>query len=185
MKITAALAMSLALAVSAQGAGRVRVCVNASTHVSFLVLVSAEAVASRMFATAGVSLDWRSAGSAACRNSDQTRTVVLDFHIDTAPSEHPGALAYALPYQGSHIVVLFDRIEIADGSGQVSTVLAHVMTHEITHLLEGFSRHSQTGVMKAHWDAHDFVRMAHSGLPLAPEDIDLIQRGLRLHVTGD
>jgi hypothetical protein len=39
--------------------------------------------------------------------------------------------------------------------------------------------------MKAHWDAHDFVRMAHSPLSFAPEDIDLIRRRLRLHVSGD
>jgi hypothetical protein len=186
MKITAlvVIAMSLALAVSAQGAGKVRVCVN-SGSASFLVLARAEALASQMFATAGVSLEWRSAGSAACKNSDAARAVVLDFAINTAPSEHPGALAYALPYQRAQIVVLFDRIAIADGPGQVSTILAHVMTHEIAHLLEGFSRHSQTGVMKARWDAHDFVEMAHSPLPFAPEDIDLIERGLRVHLTGN
>ena len=82
-----------------------------------------------MFASAGVTLEWRSAGSAACRDSDQARTVDLDFHIHTAPTEHPGAFAFALPYQGSHIVVLFDRFErSAGGPRKVSTVLAHVMT---------------------------------------------------------
>ena len=185
MKISAALAMSLALAVSAQADGKVRVCVNSNNYASFLVLAQAEALSSRMFATAGASLDWRVGGSAACRNPEETRAVVLVFAIHTAPAEHPGAMAYALPYQGSRIVVLFDRIEIADGPGQVSAVLAHVMTHEITHLLEGISRHSATGIMKAHWDAHDFMLMEHRPLPFAPEDIDLIQRGWRLHVAAE
>src|SRR5580700_7492825 len=71
--------------------------------------------ASRIFATAGVALEWRDAEYGACWNSDETRTVVLDFDSHTAPSEHPGALAYALPYQGSHIVVLFDRFERSRG----------------------------------------------------------------------
>jgi hypothetical protein len=181
MKFTAAIAMSLALAVSAQTAGKVRVCVNSGTYVSLSDLAKAETIALRMFANAKVALEWRSAGSAACRNSDQTRSVVLDFHIHTAPSEHPGAFAYALAFEGSHIVVLFDRFEkSAGGPRQVSTVLAHVMAHEIAHLLEGVARHSQTGVMKAHWDAQDFMQMAVTPLPFDPEDIELIHRGLRL-----
>jgi hypothetical protein len=185
MKFAAALAMSLALAVIAQAAGRVRVCVNSGTYVSFSDLAKAETIASRMFATAGVTLEWRDAGSAACRNSDQARTVVLDFHVHTAPSDHPGAFAYALPYQGSHIVVLFDRFEeSAGGPRQVSTILAHVMAHEITHLLEGFARHSQTGVMKAHWDAYDFMQMALTPLPFDPVDIFLIQRSLRVSAVA-
>lgn len=185
MKITAAIAMSLALAVSAQAAGKVRACVNSGTYVAVSSLAKAEGIASRMFATAGVAIEWRSTGSAACRNSDQARTVVLDFHSNTAPSEHPGAFAYALPFQGSHIVVLFDRFErSAGGPRQVSTVLAHVMAHEIAHLLEGVARHSQTGVMKARWDARDFMQMAVTPLPFDPEDIDLIERGLRLSAAG-
>jgi hypothetical protein len=192
MKITAAIAMSLALAANAQAAGKVRVCVNSRTYVSRSVLARAETIASRIFATAGVALEWRAAGDAACRNTDETRTVILDFHVDTAPGEHPGALAYALPYQGSHIVVLFDRFEALfdpsewskGGPWQVSAVLAHVMAHEITHLLEGVAWHSQTGVMKAHWNGHDLTQMAFQSLAFDPEDIDLIQRGLSVRTAG-
>ena len=185
MKITAAVATSLALVVSAQAADRVRACVNSGTYVSFSDLAKAETIALRMFANAKVALEWRSAGSAACRNSDQTRTVVLDFHIHTAPSEHPGAFAYALPYQGSHIVVLFDRIaSSAIGPRQVSAVLAHVMAHEITHLLEGVSWHSETGVMKAHWDGHDLSQMGYKPLLFDAEDIYLIQHALSVVAVG-
>jgi hypothetical protein len=185
MKITAAIAMGLALAVSAQATGKVQVCVNSSTHVPFFVMVRAETIASQIFATAGVAFEWRDAGSAACRNSDQALTLVLDFHIHTAPSDHPGALAYALPYQGSHIVVLFDRFEwSAGGPSQVAAILAHVMAHEITHLLEGFARHSETGVMKAHWDGGDLRRMEFKPLPFDLEDVYLIQDGLRVSAVG-
>jgi hypothetical protein len=33
-------------------------------------------------------------------------------------------------------------------------------------------------VMKARWDARDFMQMALTPLPFEPEDIDLIQRGM-------
>jgi hypothetical protein len=67
--------------------------------------------------------------------------------------------------------VLFDRIATtADGVTRTSDVLAHAMTHEITHLLQGIARHSGIGVMKAHWESKDFDLMVQHPLPFAPED---------------
>src|ERR1022692_4428845 len=34
-------------------------------------------------------------------------------------------------------------------------------SNEITHVLQGMTRHSETGIMKAHWDDRD-LRMRHS-----------------------
>jgi hypothetical protein len=179
MNIKTAIAMSLALGVSAHAAANIRVCVNPGLNTFPLAVVRAEAIASRMFATAGVVIEWHTVEPAACRNPGETRTVILDFDTGATPDVHPGALAYARPYEAIHIVVLYDRIAThSEGPGQVSALLAHVMTHEITHLLEGFARHSQTGVMKANWDRHDMRQMAFKSLPFDPEDIDLIQRGL-------
>ena len=185
MNIKATMAMILALGVSAQAAGTIRVCVNSSTYASVLALNRAKAISSRMFATAGVALEWRSAGTAACRGFQPTRIVVLDFATNVPPSQHPGAMAYAFPYEAVHIVVLFDRIEQnARSATDVCALLAHVMTHEITHLLQGVSRHSLTGVMKSNWDTHDFMQMAQNPLPFTPEDIDLIRLGLRRYAEG-
>jgi hypothetical protein len=39
-------------------------------------------------------------------------------------------------------------------------------------------------LMKAHWDAHDFAQMAYKPLRFAPEDIELIQLGLRRPASG-
>jgi hypothetical protein len=173
--------MALALAASAHAAATtVRVCVNSGTSASTFVFARAEAITGRMFKSAGVALDWHTAANARCRGPRPERTVMLDFVTNRPASEHPGALAYAQPYEADRVVVLYDRVEAsADGPTQISTLLAHVMTHEITHLLQGISRHSETGVMKAQWSAHDFLQMAYKPLPFAPEDIDLIQRGLR------
>ena len=173
------------LPVSAHAASKVRVCVHSSSYPSALVLARAEALTSRMFATAGVALEWHTAAPAVSQGLQQTRTVILDFATNTPPGEHPGAAAYALPYEAVHLVVLYDRIEkSADGPAQVSTLLGHVLTHEITHLLQGVGRHSQTGVMKAHWDRHDSLQMAQNPLPFAAEDVNLIQHGLLPRAAG-
>jgi hypothetical protein len=57
-------------------------------------------------------------------------------------------------------------------------VLAHVMVHEITHILQGVSRHSESGIMKARWTNNDYQEMMFQPLPFAPEDVKLVQLGL-------
>lgn len=167
-----------------RGTFQIRVCVTSNNQTSPIVLTRAQRISSQTFATAGVALEWHSTGSAACREARQTDIVILNFTTNMTPGQHPGALAYSQVYE-DHVVVMFDRIEKnADGPTQVSTLLANVMTHEITHVLQRVSRHSLSGVMKAHWDATDFLQMTQIPLPLAPEDIDLIQRGLRLRAPG-
>jgi hypothetical protein len=198
MRIKAAMAMTLtmtgaamtgALAASVPAAGKVLVCVDSGSYelnpVSMVVLTRAEGISSKMFKSAGVAVEWHSTGMGACRKPQRTPAIMLDFAADTPASQYPGALAYALPYEGVHIVVLFDRIEKdAAGPIQVSPLLAHVLTHEITHILQGIARHSETGVMKARWDSHDFLQMTRAPLPFTPEDIALIQTGLRSLAAG-
>jgi hypothetical protein len=168
-----------ALPANAQSAGKIRVCVNSGNYTSVGVVTLAEDITSRMLATAGVGVEWHAVANAVCREARQNDTVALDFAEYALPGQPPGALAYAEVYDAVHIVVLFDRVKrSANGPTQVSIVLAHVMTHEIAHLLEGIARHSKTGVMKAHWNAKDFALMGWSPLPFAPEDIELIRLGL-------
>jgi hypothetical protein len=84
-------------------------------------------------------------------------------------------LAYAMPHEGVHIVVFWDRMEC----GLIPTeLLAHVMVHEITHILEGVSRHSESGIMRAQWTEVDHKTMKTHPLSFAAEDVDLIHRGL-------
>ena len=57
-------------------------------------------------------------------------------------------------------------------------ILAHVMVHEIAHVLEGIDRHSKEGVMKSQWTLDDFKKMAYKPLPFYPEDVLLIRQGV-------
>jgi hypothetical protein len=74
-------------------------------------------------------------------------------------------------------VVFYDRVQQSDPN-LVTHVLAYTFVHEITHILEGITRHSKHGIMKAHWDTEDRFQIVLGYLDFAPEDFDLIYRGL-------
>jgi hypothetical protein len=56
----------------------------------------------------------------------------------------------------------------------VGTLLGHVIAHEITHILQGVPRHSETGVMKARWERKDLQALVDHPLRFAPVDEALI-----------
>ena len=87
-----------------------------------------------------------------------------------------GVLGYAEPNR-RHVVIFFDRIETRQDAG---TVLGHVIVHEITHIIQGVSRHSDTGLMKPHWSSHDLKAMAYKPLPFTQEDLILIYSALEM-----
>ena len=66
----------------------------------------------------------------------------------------------------------------ADRPYATAMLLAHVLVHEITHILEGVNWHSEVGVMKAHWTADDLMQMMYKPLPFDPQDVLLIRKGL-------
>jgi len=75
--------------------------------------------------------------------------------------------------------VFYDRINhLVGGDLRTPALLAHVLVHEITHVLEGVDRHSETGVMKALWTEADYVQMRAKPLPFTDWDIQLIHKGL-------
>jgi hypothetical protein len=137
----------------------------------------AEQCASRIFATAGLDVEWRS-GNPAETPSATGLTFVIELVDRTPATNHKGALAYALPYEGVHITLFFDRIAAMDKQ-LPDILLAHVLTHEITHMLEGVSRHSPTGVMKATFTRADVMAMRSKPMTFAPEDVMLIDLGIR------
>jgi hypothetical protein len=133
---------------------------------------AAEGRAAKMLAAAGVSVAWR-LGKPNYRGPAEVIEAVLTTRTDE--NFRPGALAYATigPQSGIRIVVFYDRI-LHDGINSSAPILAHVLVHEITHILEGVERHSAYGVMKATWEGDDWMRMHFSGLPFADEDLQLI-----------
>jgi hypothetical protein len=148
----------------------VTVCMDPDPH----VLMGVRPLASAMFATIGVRIDWREQDS--CPAGVGALQVRLSYN--STGMRNAEALAFAQPYVGS-IVVFLDRVQELNRNGGPS-VLAHVLVHEITHVLEGIDRHSATGIMKAHWNDSDYFEMRRKPLVFAKEDVNLIYDGLKV-----
>jgi hypothetical protein len=129
-----------------------------------------------MFAEIDVQIDWRE------HRDCLAGAIRVTIQMFTSPHQLPGALAYALPYEGTHIVVFYDRVQHT-ASRQVRALTAHVMAHEIAHILEGIKRHSQSGLMKAYWEDADLAQMARKPLPFTDQDIMLIHNGLKVRAN--
>ncbi len=123
------------------------------------VVERAKQVAKSMFAPVGVNVRWR--------NSDSELPEGLSVDMVLVGSEpgeeEAGPLAEAFPFAGTmgHIVVLYDRVRSASGISRdlEPVLLAHVMVHEMTHVLQCLDRHSDTGIMKSHWSSDDYCDM--------------------------
>jgi hypothetical protein len=174
MKITALMAMVVAVigspALTAQRPQPpVTVCMTDGPAPGW-VAVEARSRASQMFSQIGVAIQWRCGGS-------RPRNITVRITEATSPGFRPDALAYAEPFQ-NHIQVLYNRIEAAAPASVAPAVLAHVLVHEITHVLEDVSHHSGTGIMKAQWNSDDYHIMASHPLPFAAVDVELIRSGI-------
>jgi hypothetical protein len=156
---------------------RVEVCMFEGGDL--LIVPQAERIAAQMFAGIGVTIDWRPLRKC------PAEAIQIGF-TDRTPKDYlPGALAFALPYEGTHIRILYDRVKETATPHNLPSKLAHVMVHEITHILQGVVRHSESGVMKANWDQADYTEMSMRPLPFTETDIILIHQGLDLRMAFD
>lgn len=149
----------------------VTVCLSGGP--STLVRTPSKAMASKMFAKIGVTVDWHE-GFRHCA----PQGILLSLTDETPATLFPGALGYSLPYEGSHIRLFWDRIAQDRRQVLLPSLLAHVMVHEITHMLQGINEHSAEGIMKARWTQDDFSRMIAKPLPFSDRDVEMIYRGL-------
>jgi hypothetical protein len=185
MKLTAMMAMAAVMGTAAWAGERdlanegnerkVTVCMESGTDI--FTALRAQTLASKMFAEIDVKVAWHQG------NSCPADALRIRLSTNTPVDLHPGAFAYALPYEGTHIVVFYDRIRSAVEPVAVACLLAHVLAHEITHILQGVNRHSASGVMKAHWEPDDFRKMKRRLLSFTEEDVTLIHRGLDVRAS--
>jgi hypothetical protein len=158
------------------------VFVPENTNYPCVNLYWAKKVASNMFASAGVHITWQ----AGQPESHRSPVIVLSLTSKTPENFPPGIFAYAQVFEGVHIRIFVDHVaENAHRLAQLGTLLlAHVMVHEITHMLQGVNGHSQEGIMKAIWTQAEIQRMIVSPLSFTPEDIHLIHAGLAIHLRA-
>jgi hypothetical protein len=140
------------------------------------IVGTAATLTNQMFAAIRVELRWHEPPLCPAKAA---RPVFLTFAIHTPEAYFRGALGVALPLEGSHAWVFYDRAQRAarDDIG-LTALLAHVMAHEIAHVLQGTIRHSESGILKANWSDTDCARMAYFPLKFTREDEILIHKGL-------
>jgi len=139
-----------------------------------LVITRAQTLAKEMFDQIGVALVWSD-----LKHCPETpRPIVIRLSVDTPHEVLPRALAVSYPFEGVHIRVFYDRVRAVTPSCPLDVLLAHVLAHEISHMLEGTDWHSPGGMMKNRWDRNDFARMARQPLPFTDLDVQLIHWGL-------
>jgi hypothetical protein len=180
MKVKALVVLVMALAATARAEQKLDVFVKNGERIPFETLQHAEALASRIFASADVRIAWH--GVARSGGKGQSRVILMQLEMDTTPmAYHASALGYSLPFEGVHVSIFYGRIRQMDQPYFESVLLGYAMVHEITHLLQGTDHHSTTGVMKAQWDSGDYLEMKRHILALTPEDIQLIRNAADHH----
>lgn len=102
----------------------------------------------------------------------------------TPENHHPGALAAARPFDGAYVRVFYDRVRRTTEARKVPSLLAHVLVHEITHIIQATDQHARAGIMKAQWDSEDYTHMGRSPLGFTEEDLQLIRAGLAVRMGG-
>ena len=161
----------MSLAATAEACA-VQVRISNSAAAAPAVLFQAKSIAAAMFVHIGVKLEFTPTAGTTCG-----KPIEIRFESGVPRTERPDSLAYALPYLegGTSIHVFIERVAAIAPANRAGVVLGHVLVHEIAHVLQGASRHSATGVMKAHWDAADFRAMESRPLPFDPLDVLLLQ----------
>ena len=175
MKAMAIVAMAMMAGITARAARGVTVYLTNDLNTGG-VMYQAQERAAKAFAEVGVRIEWRT-GRPPATQPEREPAIVVRLAEDTPADYLPGALAFAKVYEG-HITVFWDRIESQCRLAPPVLVLAHVLVHEITHILQGIDRHSESGVMKSRWTPEDYRAMAIKPLRFTPLDVELIQLGL-------
>ena len=152
------------------------------------VLGRARYMAGKVLAGADVTVKWakgerpRDAQQAFCGER-----LTIAFDAKAAPRvTPPQAMAFTRMNAGSstEIHIFYDRVSRFPDRARMPEFLGHVLAHEIAHVLEGVSRHSSDGVMKARWGERDCAELVRKPLPFAAEDLELIRSHFRRGLLG-
>jgi hypothetical protein len=157
----------------------VTVLVKTDDQPGIVVLLPAEITTSAIFAKIGVRLVWAAEGG----SSRAATGLVVRVHITDRPrAAREATLGFACPYADGiqPVTIMWDRVrsQCRDVARQAPVLLAHVMAHEVAHVLQGVSHHAADGLMKAQWTMGDLREMRWHPLPFTDADASLIRSGL-------
>ena len=133
------------------------------------VLLQAQEGVSEIFAAAGVRVrveDVRKDPSKECG----TEALCIEAEIRDVPEGYRGTpLGIARPFahEGVQVEIFYPHVELVTSKHPLfaGRILAHILVHEITHVLTRVSEHSREGMLKAKWTESDFRAMGMENLP--------------------
>ena len=154
---------------------------NTPPMLSGYALYGAQMAVKDMFARIGVKIAWKWGKVPPMLVGDQCRgPIAIQFDRGEPTGPRGDVLAYATPYAASaaQIHVFPEVILVHNGTREDVALLAHVLAHEIGHVLERMDRHSASGIMQEHFSSQEIDRMSRGPLSFAAEDVELIHEGL-------
>jgi hypothetical protein len=162
----------------------VTVSVFNDAGVSPILSQQAQDVARRVFAQAGVKLEWMNCGLPSQTEKEVSLCIQSDFptHLHLTLIGHPiypvattlGVSYLAEDGVGFQGVVFCERVaELQSGTGvDMAILLGVVMAHELGHLLLGTNSHSPGGLMRASWRREDLAHAVKGALFLSDDQSD-------------
>jgi hypothetical protein len=159
----------------------VTIYVNGDDFPPIRIDFGARSTVTGMYARIGIRLAWRHDAPRNSAVNGSPIPIQMRFASKSPENVSREALAFARPFADgvNGITVIYGRIRTTTGgSRQERDILAHVLAHEIAHVLIGTDGHAETGIMKAHWNETDYAAMKKKPLEFTPNDVDLIVKGL-------
>jgi len=150
----------------------VKICIENGDASPWIVGLG-QSVTAKIFETIGIKIEWPHR-----ERCPKPAPGLIAIRITTgAPAaDHPEALAYSRLGE-NRVEVFYDRVAAMVEAPLLPRLLGHVLAHEIAHILEGVNRHSEEGLMKAHWSRNDYEQMRPGLMQFTPEDAELIRAG--------
>ena len=161
--------LALMLVAAGVQAAELAVYVLGDAAVEPEVNCAARGQAARMLEDIGVRIRWG-------RRPDAIEVRLITGHVG-----NPGRVAFATPYASRPVVtVLYDRVIAMtyQRPDLHAPLLAHVLVHELAHVLMRTVDHADSGVMKAEWSLTDMLQMKSHPLRFVRADAEMIRRAL-------
>ena len=176
--------------VSAQSSGDLHVAVSVfnDAHVDRPALESGLDRAAAVFRRSGIRLIWVECSQGLGKVSRDCAVPSDGAHLAlriVARSLNLKSEVYGVAFlgedgRGTQADVFFGEVANQESIGaNVSTMLGHVIAHELGHLLLGSNSHAASGIMRSRWQAAELQSLAHGALFFTPDQVKLMQARLQ------
>lgn len=153
-------------------------------------LTRAIGITTKIFAAAGVTLEWRQEDAPSISGPTHLSVWLLGDDLADRAKPNREVLGEAFPAgEDGHRTVAalyYGRIRhmAKQTESPAGSVLGALMTHELGHLLLGNGAHANSGVMVARWEVADFRAAEKGWLRFVKDQAERIRRDAEARQTG-